>query len=104
MGKVCEGKEKQEFDKEILIDYKPRYPRKSPEEFALIEKIHNRIEELIKEDFKLVLNNEGQAASTELMSELSEGTTPPSKLYYEGAGQEALDKWRSLSEEERKAL
>lgn len=35
------------------------------------------------------------------MTELQEGAS--SKLYYEGAGQEALDKWKAMSQQERNA-
>lgn len=40
-----------------------------------------------------------QAAVTELQQELE-----PGSLYYEGAGAEALKKWRAMSEEEREKL
>ena len=37
LAKVCENLEKKEFDREILTDHKPRFPRKSAEELNLIE-------------------------------------------------------------------
>lgn len=37
LAKVCEGREKQEHDREILTDYKPRYPKKTKEETLLID-------------------------------------------------------------------
>lgn len=103
MAKVCENLEKQEFDREILTDHKARFPRKSAEEINLIEQLMSRLDLLIEED-KKILSKEGSAATTELMKELGESGSTKSKLYYEGAGQEALDKYRALSEHERQIL
>lgn len=50
LAKVCEGKEKVEHDEEILLDHKPRYPRKSAEELKLIDDIIQRLEQVIEED------------------------------------------------------
>ena len=103
LAKVCEDRDKEEFDREILTDHKPRYPKKSKEELALIDAIIQRIENLVEED-KRVLARGGvvqQVNSDQLHSELIEGD---GKLYYEGAGQEALDKWRAMTEAERQAL
>lgn len=63
----------------------------------------SRLDLLIEED-KKILSKEGSAATTELMKELGESGSTKSKLYYEGAGQEALDKYRALSEHERQIL
>lgn len=41
---------------------------------------------------------------TELGHNGGGGSGQTSKLFYEGAGQAALDEWRSMTEEERKAL
>lgn len=38
--------------------------------------------------------NQSGAASTQLMAELADTADDDEKLYYEGAGQEAMDKWR----------
>jgi hypothetical protein len=80
LAKVCENQDRQEFDREILTDHKPRFPRKSAEEINLIDKIMSRLDNLIQEDVKLA-NSSSAAASTELMSELSESGS--SKLYLE---------------------
>jgi hypothetical protein len=101
LAKVCENLEKTEFDREILKDHKPRFPRKSADEIKLIDQIMSRLEALIEEDTKN-LSKEVSAASSELMSELGE-TTTKSKLYYEGGNVEALEKWRALSEHERQS-
>ena len=63
----------------------------------------SRLDLLIDEDKKL-LSKEASAATTELMKELGESTPTKPKLYYEGAGQEALDNYRALSEHERQSL
>ena len=66
----------------------------------MIDQIISRIEELAESDKREFAKSAmGGAASTQLQQELSEGEG----LYYKGAGKEALDKWRSLTEEEKKA-
>lgn len=32
LAKICEDRDKEEYDAEILKDHKPRYPKKNPEE------------------------------------------------------------------------
>jgi hypothetical protein len=103
LAKVCENLEKTEFDREILKDHKPRFPRKSPEEIKLIDQIMSRLDALIEEDTKHLSNDVSAAASSELMTELGD-TNTKSKLYYEGGNVEALEKWRAMSEHERQSL
>lgn len=47
LAKVCENLEKTEFDREILTDHKPRFPRKSADEIKLIDEIMSRLDALI---------------------------------------------------------
>jgi hypothetical protein len=101
---VCENLEKQEFDREILTDYKPRFPRKSAEEINLIDSIMSRLDTLIAEDAKFLAKSTS-AASTELMSELDIGSSATkSKLYYESGNVEALERYRAMTEQERNSL
>ena len=96
--------EKQEFDREILTDYKPRFPRKSAEEINLIDSIMSRLDTLIAEDAKSLAKSTS-AASTELMSELDVGSSATkSKLYYESGNVEALERYRAMTEQERNSL
>jgi hypothetical protein len=45
-----------------------------------------------------------QAASTQLMQELDEGAAgKDSSIYYQSAAVEALNKWKSMTEDERRA-
>jgi hypothetical protein len=97
---VCEGLEKTENDAEILKDHRPRFPRKTAEEINLIEDFYLALERLIEEDrrnYKPV-----QAASSQLMQELDDGSKKGS-IYYESSGVEALEKWKAMNEDERKA-
>lgn len=101
LAKVCEGLEKTENDAEILKDYRPRFPRKSSEEVNLIEELFQDLDKFIEEDRRNY--KPSQAASTQLMQELDEGAKPSGGLYYEGAGAEALAKWKAMTEDERRA-
>lgn len=102
---IDERHQLQENDRLILKDHKARYPRKTAEEQGLIDQIIARIEQLADDDRRELVRANSTAASSALISELQGGSEGGiGKLYYEGAGQEALDKWRALSEEERKAI
>ena len=101
LAKVSEGLEKKENDEEILKDYRPRFPRKSAEEVNLIEDLFTNLERMIEEDRRNYKPTE--AASTQLMQELDEGVTRDQSIYYQSAGVEALNKWKSMTEEERRA-
>lgn len=48
--KVCENRELVENDREILTDYRPRFPRKTPEEIQIVDQILKRLDELVEED------------------------------------------------------
>jgi hypothetical protein len=100
LAKVCEGLEKEEHDREILLDYRPRYPVKPVEEVQLLDRIMARLEELIEEDKRELARQQYQAAaSTQLAAELAEGE---GSIYYPGAGQVALDAYRQLPPEQRR--
>ena len=43
LARIVEGREKIEYDAEILNGYKPRYPKKSAEEVQLVNKVINAI-------------------------------------------------------------
>lgn len=101
LAKVSEGLEKKENGEEILKDYRPRFPRKSAEEVNLIEDLFTNLERMIEEDRRNYKPTE--AASTQLMQELDEGVTRDQSIYYQSAGVEALNKWKSMTEEERRA-
>lgn len=103
LAKICENIEKVEHDREILLDYKPRYPTKPLEETQLLDRLMAKLEELIEEDKNAIARQQfmQQAASSQLAEELAE---EGQSIYYPGAGQEALDAYRKLSPEERNAL
>lgn len=50
--KICENRDKEENDRKTLKDYYPRYPKKSPEEYEMIEKVIAKVQELIDEDIR----------------------------------------------------
>lgn len=102
LAKVCEGKEKVENDREILTDYRARYPRKPAEEVALIDNLIKRLGDLIEED-RRELASQSSSTSNQLRIELAEGDQDES-IFYEGAGAKALKDWRKMSEAERAAL
>ena len=97
--KVCENRELVENDREILTDYRPRFPRKTPEEIQIVDQILKRLDELVEEDKRELAKAsfQTQAASPELMSELNED----GGLYYKGSGIEAIEKWRKMTDAER---
>lgn len=83
-----------------MKDHRPRFPRKTAEEINLIEDFYLALERLIEEDRRNY--KPAQAASSQLMQELDDGSKKGS-IYYESAGVEALEKWKAMTEDERKA-
>ena len=83
-----------------MKDHRPRFPRKTAEEINLIEDFYLSLERLIEEDRRNYKPT--QAASSQLMQELDDGPKKGS-IYYESAGVEALEKWKAVTEDERKA-
>lgn len=91
-----------------MKEYHPRFPKKSAEEIKVLDKVLAKLDLLISEDEREVLRNQKQQSQIKTeASGLSEQERLKQRIsgdfYYQGAGDEALKKWRAMSEEEKAA-